>query len=320
MQPVPLSVKESARIPASCVTIGNFDGFHIGHQRLIDETIKIAEAKKLASILITFHPHPREVITGPALHRPLLTRARKLCILKNSGIENVLEINFTPDLAALSPEDFVKSWLLPQGMKQLVIGHDFSLGHQREGSFSVLKNLGHNLGFEVTRIDSTNIDGLPVSSTRLRAALIEGDIPAAGRLLGRPPLLEGKITHGYGRGRILGFPTANLDTDKLLLPGDGVYAAFAYTAQGQFKAVTNIGKNPTFNGKSRTVESFLLDADHDFYDTYMTLVLIGRIRDEQHFPSPQALALQIENDIAKASAMLDASQSTIGSLHEKLGL
>ena len=293
-----------AALPATGVTIGNFDGVHLGHQALVRRTLEVCAAGGLDCVVVTFLPHPRTVLTPERPHAPLSTRAERFALLERLGVRHILELPFTRELAALSPEDFVRGHLLPLKPRELVVGHDFTLGRGRSGHPELLQRLGRHMGFGVEQVGAVLADGAPVSSTRLRKCLAVGDVALARRLLGRPYAVAGEVAHGEGRGRALGFPTANLEGAATLLPGGGVYATRARCGGRRFDAVTNIGTKPTFGGERLTVESFLLDAEGDFYGEDLALEFVGRLRGERRFPDADALSRQIEADVAKARRLL----------------
>ena len=220
------------------------------------------------------------------------------------GVRHILELPFTRELAALTPEEFVRSRLLPLRPRELVVGHDFCLGRGRSGHPELLQRLGRDLGFRVEQVGAVLADGAPVSSTRLRSCLAEGDVAQARRLLGRPYAVAGQVTHGEGRGRGLGFPTANLDGAATLLPANGVYAVRASCGGRRLDGVTNIGLKPTFGGERLTVETFLLDAEGDFYGEDLRLDFVARLRGERRFPDADALSRQIDADVALARRLL----------------
>lgn len=295
-----------ASLPATGVTIGNFDGVHLGHQALVRRTLEVCAAGGLDCVVVTFRPHPRTVLTPERPHAPLSTRAERFALLERLGVRHILELPFTRELAALSPEDFVRTYLLPLKPRELVVGHDFTLGRGRSGHPELLQQLGRGLCFRVEQVGAVLADGAPVSSTRLRKCLADGDVALAARLLGRPYTVAGQVTHGEGRGRGLGFPTANLDGAATVLPANGVYAVRARCGGRRFDAVTNIGIKPTFGGDRLTVESFLLDAEGDFYGEDLRLDFVARLRGEQRFPDAAALSRQIGADVAKARRLLAA--------------
>lgn len=288
-----------------CATIGNFDGLHLGHRALINHAFKEAREKDLDLAIISFWPHPREVLRADKSHVPLVTQVERRKLLESLGVPLLIELPFTPDFAALSASDFIRQYLLPAPLRHLVVGHDFTLGHNREGSIEVLRSLSDQYGFGVTQLQAINAAAMPVSSSRLRSLISEGKVREAAVLLGRHYSMEGKIASGEGRGHTLGFPTANLEDIATLIPGSGIYATIAHVDDRAYGALTNIGNNPTFNGKRQTVETFLLDASGDFYGKRMRLDFIERLRDEQKFESPKALVTQIEKDVAKARQILE---------------
>lgn len=277
---------------------------HLGHQALIKKTLQCARVENLKPALVTFYPHPR-VILGGAKLAPLTGRSRKLALLREQGIEHIVEMPFTAELANLSPEEFACSQLLPLGVKSLVIGHDFALGKDRKGTIRELSDLGEKLGFKTHQANALLLDGEPVSSTRLRKLLAAGDAQGAARLLGRWPRVCGSVGRGFKRGREIGFPTANLENIEEVLPAGGVYATFAEFKGNVYPAVTNIGCNPTFNGSKLTVESFLLEGAPDLYNQDLCLDFVARLRSEKTFPTPVALAAQISEDVICARAILD---------------
>lgn len=283
-----------------CITVGNFDGVHVGHQYLVHEALALANESRLELMAVTFWPHPDVILRPQNPHAYLTTEAEKLELLKNLGVDAVLEIPFSSALACLSPEEFIKQWLLPLHVKKIVIGHDFSFGRDRSGAPQVLRDLGKKYNFDVFQIRAFEIDGLPVSSSRLRRCIANGDVQTAQKLLGRPYSLSGKVKHGFARGGSLGFPTANLEYFDKLLPAVGVYAGEVRAGGKKYRAVTNIGSNPTFDGKKISVESYLLDARIDLYDQCIQVDFLERIRGEKKFSSPAELARQIALDVEQA--------------------
>ena len=295
-----------ASLQGTGVTIGNFDGVHLGHQALVRRTLETCAAGGLDCVVVTFQPHPRTVLTPERPHAPLSTRAERFALLERLGVRHILELPFTRELAALPPEAFVRDYLLPLKPRELVVGHDFTLGRGRSGHPELLQRLGADLGFRVEQVPAVLAGHEPVSSTRLRRCLADGDVSLARRLLGRPYAVAGTVAHGEGRGTGLGFPTANLEGAATLLPGGGVYATRARIGGQNFDAVTNIGHKPTFGGKRLTVESFLLDADGDFYGAELALEFVARLRGEQRFADAAALARQISADVTRARSVLAA--------------
>ncbi len=284
------------------ITIGNFDGVHRGHQLLVSRTLEICAQRQLDSVAITFWPHPRALFSGKKMP-PLASRKTRSELLKGLGIKTVLDLNFTLEMASQEPEDFVKSCLLPLSIDSLVIGYDFCLGKGRSGDFATLSRLGEKYGFSVTKVEPLMLGDAPISSTRLRRAVENGEMDLARSMLGRPYSLKGPVVHGEGRGTDMGYPTANLLPEEALLPPDGVYAARVLCRGKSYAAVSNIGFCPTFKGTQRTIESFLLDCSLNLYGEDIELLFLDRIRGEKKFPSVQDLTAQIALDVKKASEL-----------------
>lgn len=293
-----------AQLPGTAVTIGNFDGIHKGHQALLRHTLHVCRQEGLSSVVITFWPHPRLVVSPQKSHCPLTSREHRLELLSSLGVEYVLEVPFTKEVAAFSPEEFVQTHLLPINPRRLIIGYDFTLGRGRSGDVRVLQALGEKWNFRVEQLPPLLTDGAIVSSTRLRELIGRGEVRQAARLIGRYYGFSGKVVHGDGRGSELGFPTANLLPPETLLPGVGVYATRVRVDAAWHKAVTNVGCKPTFDGKSLTVESFLLDGAPDLYGQHIRLEFVSRLRQEKRFESIADLKRQIGNDVRDARRIL----------------
>ena len=304
--------------PASgtAITIGNFDGVHLGHQALIRHTREICQQENLTCVLLTFWPHPRLVVSPHKPHAPLNSREERLRLLALLGISHVLELPFDRELASLSPTDFVERCLMPLEMRHLAIGYDFSLGRGRSGHVDVLREIGSSHGFSVTQLPPVIADGAIVSSTRLREHVARGDVQGAARLLGRWYGFSGTVVHGDGRGAGLGFPTANLLPPDSLLPGEGVYVSLLEAAGQRHFAVSNVGRKPTFGGSSLGVESFLPDArDINLYGQGVRLEFVARLRGEQRFASVEALRAQIAQDVAEARKIINGLSGTWSDCH-----
>lgn len=286
----------------SLATIGNFDGVHAGHAHLLSEACRIAVREQLSPIAVTFWPHPRQVLGQSGQEPPLTPAGERRKLLERAGVERLLELPFTPQMAALSAEEFIRQWLLPLNVQRLVVGYDFRMGHN--SACEELEGIASRTGIRLTRIPPFLQDGSPTSSTRIREALKEGRVERAATLLGRLHSISGVVEHGFARGRDLGFPTANLGQVEGFLPADGVYAAWAATKSALLPAVTNIGCNPTFDGDRRTIESFLLEAPGDLYGRNLTLYFVARLRGEKRFSTPDELVAQITADIAHAREIL----------------
>lgn len=298
----------SASQQGACITLGNFDGVHSGHQSLIMLAQQIANAGNLDLRLLTFWPHPREILKGEGSHRPLTGRKEKYRLLSALGVKHIREIAFTPELSRMSAEEFVANELAPHNLQELVIGHDFTLGRNREGDAAALKQLGAKYGFHVSQAPPYSINGQTVSSTALRKYILDGNVACAARMLGRFYSLGGRVGHGFGRGEGLGFPTANLLNPDTLVPCNGVYATFAKCAGTRYQAVTNIGTNPTFGNQATSIETFFLDAAGDFYGEQICLEFVALLRHERKFASPADLIKQINLDIRQARTILASAQ------------
>lgn len=289
------------------VTIGNFDGVHLGHQALMTKTIERAKIIGGASLAMTFEPHPMRVLR-PSVNLPMITPLeRKLELLQAQGVDLVLCLRFDPDFAALSADAFVEKLLVARlRAAELVVGHDFNFGHKGLGDVALLQAKGQDLGFKVHQVGPIMVDGRPASSTRVRQAIGDGDMAATRHLLGRHYRVAGSVERGFGRGgRLLGFPTANLNPGQHMLPGIGVYAVLAQPeGREPLPAVTNIGVNPTFSDASLSMETHILDWDADIYGQQLSVHFVERLRGEKRFNSLEELSAAITADVALARGIL----------------
>ena len=287
------------------LTIGVFDGVHLGHRYLISQLKELAKQQGLLSGVVTFRRHPQEVLS-PQTKLPFLTDlAQRTNLLKNEGVEAIIALSFTHKLAQLSARQFVGLLEKYLRMRGVVIGPDFALGREREGNTDALRRLGQEMGFSVTVVPPIIIDGEVVSSTAIRNALAEGNVKRVQTLVGRPFSLRGYVIPGAGRGIELGFPTANLDIDpEQALPAEGVYVSWVYIDDQAYPSMTNIGKRPTFGGSERVVEVYLLDYNSDLYGQELTIDIIERLRSEKEFDTPEELKKQIAEDIKQGRAIL----------------
>ncbi len=299
------------RIPStyecSVVTIGNFDGIHLAHQGLLNKVVEEARSRKCSSVVITFEPHPQKILHPE--RRPfylLTTLDEKLRLIENLGIDAVILIEFTPEFAKTSADAFVQDILWDKlHISKLVIGHDTAFGNRKSGNRDFLQSKGQALGFEVEAIDAVQLDGIAVSSTSVRHALQEGDVRRVMKLLGRPYNLSGIVVKGYKRGSEIGIPTANVKSEKELVPALGVYAVVVEMGGIRYPGVLNIGYSPTFGDNQLTVEVHLLDFPREeLYGKAINVLFIDRIRDEMKFESPRELVRQIERDIERAKELL----------------
>ena len=292
----------------SGLTIGNFDGVHLGHQALIRHTLDACAGEGLTPVVMTFWPHPRQVVMPQLGHMPLTTREERFALLESLGVRHVLELPFTRELAGLDAPSFVRTFLEPLRLRHLVVGYDFSLGRDRGGHVDVLRRLGADAGFCVEQLPPVVVDGTVVSSTTLRKLIDEGNVREAARLLGRFHGFSGEVVHGDGRGTGLGFPTANLARPEVVIPRVGVYATLATPADsGKTRpAVTCIGCKPTFGQNELSVETFLLEGGDDLYGRTLRLDFVEHLRGEERFDSVEALKRQIAADVEQARRILAA--------------
>jgi riboflavin kinase/FMN adenylyltransferase len=296
-------------LPACAATIGNFDGMHVGHRRLVAETVASARARGVPSAVVTFDPHPSKTISpggGPAL---LMTPAQKLDVLESLGVDAAWIIPFGRDISLLPPDAFADALFRALNPLEIHVGRAFRFGRDRAGDVQALEAKGKTAGRPVRAHSYAAPDGGPVSSSRVRRLLLDGDVSGARELLGAPFRLTGVVVEGERRGRRLGFPTANLAWEQELLPAPGVYATAALcgalASGGRAPGVTNIGTKPTFGGLAITVETHLpgLDAGADLYGARMGLDFLHRLRGEETFPGPEQLRARIAQDVEAALAL-----------------
>ncbi|GAB6096856.1 bifunctional riboflavin kinase/FAD synthetase [Desulfatiferula olefinivorans] len=291
------------------ITIGNFDGVHKGHRALLDAAIEKARAISGTSVAVTFEPHPIRVLDKGS-HPPLITiYEQKVELIEKSGIDVLVSIPFTRAFAAMEPQDFVETLLFKRlGMAAIVVGKDYSFGKKRQGNIAMLRAFGERLGFEVIIppwVTTTDGSGR-ISSTRIRELVRSGDVKHAPALLGRHYQIRGKVVSGRDRGgKLLGFPTANINLRDELAPESGVYAVTVECSYGRFKGVANIGYSPTFDDHLFTVEVHILDFKHDIYQQDIRVNLIEKLRDEKKFSGIAELSEQIRRDIEKARTILE---------------
>jgi riboflavin kinase/FMN adenylyltransferase len=293
-------------LPRVVLTLGNFDGVHLGHQEIIRRARAEAQAIGAQVVALTFEPHPIAVLApqkAPPILQPLHDR---LALLRDLGVDVAVLQRFTRNFAALTPEAFVEEFLLAHmELRHVVVGYNVNFGRNRAGSADTLRTLGERHGFAVDVVGPVTAGDDQVSSTRLRALLGEGDVRRARRLLGRPHALRGRVVVGDRRGRTLGFPTANLHLRPgILLPPDGVYAVTVPLGGRRLQGVLNIGVRPTFAGRRRTIEVHLLDFSGDLYRRWLVVELVDRLRGEATFAGPDALKAAIASDVARARTLL----------------
>ncbi len=295
------------RADACVVTIGNFDGVHRGHRLVIEHTREDAERRGIATVAVTFHPHPLEVIAPAHAPKRLTSIERRIELLHEAGADQVYVLDFDRDMAAWSPEEFVTRVVVDQlHAANVVVGDNFRFGHKAQGDVEYLREAGERLGFAV---DDRRLlgDGEAFSSTRVRQLIVERRLGEAADVLGRPVEVTGTIVGGDRRGRELGFPTANVPVDEAYaVPPDGVYAGWLVRASGErLPAAISVGTNPTFDGTERRVESYVLDRDDlDLYGERVRVELVAAVRDMERFDGIEALVSQMHDDVARTRDLL----------------
>ncbi|VVC76245.1 Riboflavin biosynthesis protein RibF [Aquicella siphonis] len=285
------------------VTIGNFDGVHLGHQQLLARTTEEAAARHVPSVAVTFEPHAFEYFSGQNVTIPRLTRLReKYCALAECGVENILILRFNHQLAELSAPDFV-SRIIAGSLRpcHVIVGDDFHFGRGRQGDFALLESMGRERGFSVETVPTFTVGGERVSSTRVRSALAAGDHALVRALLGRPYSMLGRVRRGDQRGRQFGFPTANIYLHRKLTPVRGVYCVFMHgIAATPLPGVANVGVRPSVDGTRTLLEVHLLDFNQDIYGRYVEVEFCEKLREEVRFSSLDLLKTQIAQDVAAA--------------------
>jgi riboflavin kinase / FMN adenylyltransferase len=294
------------------VTVGTFDGVHRGHWAVLQEIRARAEATGRRSVLLTFHPHPLRIVR-PEYAPPLLTTpVEKKEILAESGLDFAVFLQFTPLLSRYPPERFVEEILVERlGVQELVIGHDHGFGRGRSGDAETLRRLGDEFGFAVDVVPPVQVDGEAVSSSRIRRAVAAGEMGAAERGLGRPYGLRGVVVRGDGRGRQLGFPTANLgglDSEKLH-PPPGIYAVRGVTRGGVYDGALHLGPRPTFQGAPPSIELHLMDFEGELYGEEVRVDFVLRLRDVLPFATVDALVEQMREDVVRAREVLSTTRA-----------
>jgi riboflavin kinase / FMN adenylyltransferase len=298
---------ESVQMPDSWLTIGAFDGVHRGHQALLNQLTAGARQAGVPAVVLTFYPHPARVLGGSSGSFYLTSPEQRRDLLARAGADIIVTHPFSRDLSKVEAEDFI-SWLHKRlNFRHLWIGYDFALGKGRRGDAAALHRFGEQHGYELHVVHPVQSAEQPVSSSRIRSALKDGDVQAARQMLGRSYCLQGEVIPGDGRGRTIGIPTANLHTwGEQVLPGPGVYVCHASVKGQTWGAVTNVGYRPTFANQSDQpqVEAHLLDFHGDLYGREITLSFIARLRAEQRFPDVQSLLGQIHQDINQGRELL----------------
>jgi riboflavin kinase / FMN adenylyltransferase len=283
-------------------TVGNYDGIHVGHRRIIERVKERAAQIGGTSILVTFHPHPLHILRPEkelAAITPLEERKR---LIEETGVDVLILVPFTKDFSLIPPEVFVSSILVEKlRIKGVIIGYDFRFGREGKGDLVLLQEMGRRFGFFVEEIAEITLEGEKVGSNRIRKLVAAGLVETASKALGRPYAIEGTVVRAKGRGRTIGYPTINLRTDYALIPKNGTYVTEVEIEGECFGAATNVGYNPTFEtGQTRSIESFILDFQGDLYDKKVRILFLERVRDEVKFGSVEELVARIGQDVDAA--------------------
>lgn len=291
------------------VTLGNFDGVHLGHREIFRSVLQSARREKGTSVVCTFEPHPLKLLAADRAPRLINTPQERERLIAASCVDVLMILPFTRELAALDPEQFVDQILLERiGLKHLVVGYDYAFGKGRSGSIEFLRDQGRSKGFKVDVFGPVQKNGQVISSTRVRQHVLSGDVEGVVSLLGRHFNFEGQVVHGDGRGHHLGFATANIFTEKELIPASGVYACIAMVDGREYKSVVSIGCKTTFGEHPLTIEAHLFDFDQDVYDQTMRLYFVKKLRDQKTFSDKEALIDAIKQDVEQAHHCLERSR------------
>ena len=296
------------------ITIGTFDGVHLGHQKILNHVLHLADEKKSRSFVITFEPHPRLVVSKNYDIKLLTTLDEKVKLFEKIGIDNLMVIKFTKEFSGLSSKEFVRNYICNKiGANHIVIGYDHKFGKNRDGDENKLRELGKQMDFDVTKVEPITAGDTIISSTKIRNLLSEGDIALANKFLGRAYTLSGKVVNGAGRGRSLGFPTANIKVENIhkLIPGNGVYAVSVWLNKEKFAGIMNIGLRPTFNQTPNVIiEVHILNFDKDIYNEDLQIEFLRRLRAEKKFSSKDELIWQINIDKKNALKIVNSYVET----------
>ena len=290
------------------LALGSFDGVHRGHRLVIERAMQVAGDQGLTSTVVTFHPHPMAVLRPELAPHELSSLARRTALVSDLGPDEMVVVRFTHAFSQVDAERFASEVLYEGlGARHVTVGENFRYGHRAQGNLGTLQDAGARLGFGVTAVPLLELHGGPASSSRIRSLIAEGDVEAAGELLGRAPWVEGTVVRGDGRGRGLGFPTANLEPlQRSALPGRGVYAGRAHVGGAWHVAATSVGYNPTFTDQRDAVrvEAHLLDFDRDIYGEHILLEFTHRLRDEERFGTIDDLIEQLHRDIRETRRLV----------------
>ena len=302
----------TAPLRDAVVTIGNFDGVHLGHREIFRKLKREAAEIGGVSVVVTFDPHPLKVLPTQRSVTLINTVEEKITLIEASGVDYLVIIPFNMEFAAIAAEEFVRNVLIARfGMKRLVIGHDYAFGRNREGNVSLLRRLGTELSFVVEELAPITDGRVVYSSSLVRRMILAGEVADVVHFLGRNFSVAGRVVHGEKRGKLLGFPTANIATDKELIPADGVYAVKVRIADTLYDGACNIGDNPTFHGGKRTVEVFIFDFTGELYGEEVRVYFFERLRGEEKFASIEELVEAIDRDVALCRRILSERQLVV---------
>ncbi len=292
------------RFTNSIITLGNFDGLHLGHQELIRMVISRAKETGALSMVVTFRPHPLKILC-PEKCPPLISiYEEKIRLIEDLGIDVLVKIPFSLEFAGMTPEAFVKEVLCGMlGAKEIFVGANYRFGRERKGTVQTLRDLGRECGFAVREVGQISLDGEVISSTQIRHLLKDGEVGQAARLLGRPYAITGIVVRGDGRGRTLGFPTANIAPKHAIIPAHGVYAVKLFVRDRLYDGIANIGIRPTFSKETLSIEAYLFGFDEDIYGEEISVYFFEKIRDEKKFGCIGDLVSQIRQDIERAKQL-----------------
>ncbi|GAL85084.1 riboflavin biosynthesis protein RibF [Sporocytophaga myxococcoides] len=307
------SFDEFTRLPNAIVTIGTFDGVHLGHRKILSRLKETSNEEKGESVVITFWPHPRKVLQGADSFKLLLTLEEKIELIASCGVDHLLLIPFTKEFSSTTSEDFIQKILIDKiGTKKLVIGYDHKFGKNREGSFEYLKENASRIGFQVEEIPREDIEHNAISSTAIREALSQNNVSKATTLLGRPYSIKGKVVEGNKLGRELGYPTANIEVEdpEKILPADGIYTVFVKEAGKLYGGMLSLGFNPTVEGKGRSMEVHIFDFNKNIYGETVEVSFLEFLRFEAKFPDLDALIHQLKEDEKQSRAILENYNKT----------
>ncbi|HEX9878940.1 MAG TPA: bifunctional riboflavin kinase/FAD synthetase, partial [Candidatus Binatia bacterium] len=293
--------EQKLSLPRPILTMGNFDGIHLGHHALIRRLVQDAKDVAGCSVVLTFEPHPLKLLAPDRAPRLILAHKDKMLLLRSLGIDVVVIQEFNAAFAALEPRDFVLGYLVEGlGVHRIWVGKEFRFGRGRKGDVDALARWGTEFGFEVKIMEPVLDENQRISSTRIRSLIEQGEVHRVSRYLGRCHFVSGRVVRGEQRGRELGFPTANIATRTEVLPPDGVYATFLWLQGRRWPGVSSLGLNPTFGEGPRTLETFLFDFRENLYDKPVRLSFVQRIREQRKFSSPELLIAQMQQDVERA--------------------